>query len=82
MSATAWTIIGVLLVFAALLLMGRWLYRSSRRVPGEPEVVPESLREIAPFPAEAEGVEPDDDVYAPRGTRDHEVETQGEEPRP
>jgi hypothetical protein len=81
-SGTAWTIIGVLVVFAALLLMGRWLYRSSRRVPGEPEVVPESLREVAPFPAETGGAEPEDDVYAPRGTRDHEVETEGEEPRP
>jgi hypothetical protein len=76
--ATGWTILGVVVVFAALLLMGRWMYRSSRRVPGEPEVVPEPLREVEPVPAE--GVEPEDDVYAPPGTRDYEVEKEAEEP--
>ena len=78
MSATAWTIIGVVLVFAALLLMGRWMYRSSRRVPGEPEVVPEPLREVAPFPTG--GAEPEEDAYAPPGTADQEIETQRDKP--
>jgi len=76
--ATGWTILGVVVIFAALLLMGRWLYRSSRRVPGEPEVVPEPLREAAPFPTG--GAEPEEYVYAPRGTLDHEVETRADEP--
>jgi hypothetical protein len=58
--ATGWTILIVIVVFAMLLLMGRWLYRSRRRVPGEPEVVPQPLREAsglsnpAPEPADAE----------------------------
>ena len=78
MSATGWTILGVVVVLGALLLMGRWLYRSSRRVPGEPEIVPELLRDVEPVPAE--GVEPEDDVYAPPGTADYEVEKGREEP--
>jgi hypothetical protein len=76
MGAVGWSILGGIVVVAALILMGRWMYRSSQRVPGEPEVVPQPLREVEPVPDA--GAEPGDDVYAPAGTADDEAQREPE----